>query len=66
VPHRLPEVSGERGEVGFPVGVTPSRYVLLQLAHTITGYSVKAMERKIECGDWQGGSFGSAPRTVAS
>lgn len=33
--------------------VVPSRYVLLNLATQITGYSVKAMERKIERGDWQ-------------
>jgi hypothetical protein len=35
--------------------VVPSRYVLLNLATLITGYSVKAMERKIERGDWQEG-----------
>lgn len=32
--------------------VVPSRYVLLELAKAITGYTVKAMERKIERGDW--------------
>lgn len=32
--------------------VAPTRYVLLSLAQLITGYSVKAMERKIERGDW--------------
>lgn len=32
--------------------VSPARYVLLPLANAITGYSVKAMERKIERGDW--------------
>jgi len=32
--------------------VYPSRYVLLPLATQITGYTVKAMERKIERGDW--------------
>jgi hypothetical protein len=32
--------------------VVPSRYVLLPLANIVTGYSVKAMERKIERGDW--------------
>lgn len=32
--------------------IVPSRYVLLPLANIITGYSVKAMERKIERGDW--------------
>lgn len=35
-----------------PIVVKPARYVLLPLAHAITGYSVKAMERKIERGDW--------------
>jgi hypothetical protein len=32
--------------------VAPARYVLLCLAERITGYTVKAMERKIERGDW--------------
>jgi hypothetical protein len=32
--------------------VAPARYVLLGLAERITGYTVKAMERKIERGDW--------------
>jgi hypothetical protein len=35
-----------------PFVLTPARYVLLPLANLITGYSVKAMERKIERGDW--------------
>jgi hypothetical protein len=35
------------------VVVAPVRYVLLPLAETVTGYTVKAMERKIERGDWQ-------------
>jgi hypothetical protein len=35
-----------------PVVVTPARYVLLPLATALTGYSVKAIERKIERGDW--------------
>jgi hypothetical protein len=30
-----------------------SRYVLLPLAYLVTGYTVKAMQRKIERGDWQ-------------
>lgn len=34
------------------VSVTPARYVLLPLANLLTGYTVKAMERKIERGDW--------------
>jgi hypothetical protein len=32
--------------------VVPARCVLLPLANLITGYTVKAMERKIERGDW--------------
>ena len=35
-----------------PVVVGSARYVLLPLANTITGYTVKAMARKIERGDW--------------
>jgi hypothetical protein len=38
-----------------PVVVNTARYVLLPLANLLTGYSVKAMERKIERGDWQEG-----------
>ena len=37
------------------VAVVPARYVLLPLANLVTGYSVKAMERKIERGDWEEG-----------
>ena len=39
-------------ETQIPIAVTPARYVLLPLANTVTGYTVKAMERKIERGDW--------------
>lgn len=35
-----------------PQLIAPARYVLLPLASAITGYTVKAMERKIERGDW--------------
>jgi hypothetical protein len=38
-----------------PIVVSTSRYVLLPLANLLTGYSIKAMERKIERGDWQEG-----------
>lgn len=38
-----------------PLVVAPARYVLLPLANAITGYTVKAMERKIERGDWAEG-----------
>ena len=37
-----------------PVPAT-TRYVLLPLANLLTGYTVKAMQRKIERGDWQEG-----------
>ena len=35
--------------------VASARYVLLPLAHLLTGYSVKAIQRKIERGDWPEG-----------
>ena len=35
--------------------IAPSRYVLLNLAESIIGYTIKAMERKIERGDWPEG-----------
>ena len=35
----------------------PSRYVLMPLATLVTGYTVKAMQRKIERGDWQEGKL---------
>jgi hypothetical protein len=38
-----------------PTVIGTARYVLLPLANLLTGYSVKAMERKIERGDWQEG-----------
>ena len=44
-------------QVEQPVFVTPARYVLLPVANAITGYSVKAMERKIERGDWPEGKL---------
>ena len=37
---------------GPPKLVTTARYVLLPLATTMTGYTVKAMQRKIERGEW--------------
>jgi CheY-like chemotaxis protein len=40
----------------------PARYVLLPVASAMTGYTVKAMERKIERGDWlEGREFKRAP-----
>lgn len=35
-----------------PVALMSARYVLLTLATQLTGYTVKAMQRKIERGDW--------------
>jgi len=43
------------GSPETPIVVATARYVLLPLANLLTGYSVKAMERKIERGDWQEG-----------
>jgi hypothetical protein len=37
---------------GSDVFAITSRYVLLNVAAQMTGYTVKAMERKIERGDW--------------
>ena len=37
------------------VVIASARYVLLPLAHLLTGYSVKAIQRKIERGDWPEG-----------
>ena len=44
----------KRCDVDRPM-IAPARYVLLPLASAITGYTVKAMERKIERGDWPEG-----------
>ena len=59
VTSNVPAAAARRiGEVGLaeaPVIVVPARYVLLQLATALTGYSVKAMQRKIERGDWAEG-----------
>lgn len=35
-----------------PVPIATARYVLPALAQLLTGYTVKAIERKIERGDW--------------
>lgn len=37
------------------ISITPVRYVLLPPANLVTGYTVKAMQRKIARGDWQEG-----------
>ena len=36
----------------LPPQVAPAAYVLIPLAAAITGYSAKAIEGKIERGDW--------------
>jgi hypothetical protein len=44
------------------INVTPPRYVLLSLANVLTGYTVKAIQRKIERGDWpEGKAWRRAP-----
>lgn len=44
------------------VQVAPARFVLLELAHACTGYTVKAMEKKIERGEWaEGREYRKAP-----
>jgi hypothetical protein len=50
--------AGESGKIstsrdsGSPVQLTPCRFVTIELASVVTGYSRKAIERKIERGDW--------------
>jgi hypothetical protein len=49
------ELSGEKQGIiaaRFQSPLVPARYVLLALAASVTGYTVKAMQRKIERGDW--------------
>lgn len=36
--------------------VATARYVVLKLASAVTGYTVKAIQRKIECGSWAQGA----------
>lgn len=50
-----PPVRREPGSSHEAPVLSPARYVLLPLAQMLTGYSVKAMQRKIERGDWQEG-----------
>lgn len=50
-PENPSSASAAKSAASTPL-VAPARYVLLPLAATITGYTVKAMERKIERGDW--------------
>jgi hypothetical protein len=56
-PH-VPATASRTGEITdaeATVAVLPARYVLLPLATALTGYTVKAMQRKIERGDWSEG-----------
>jgi len=49
------------------MGVTlhPARYVLIELAEAVTGYTVKAIENKIARGEWrQGREPSTAPRQI--
>ncbi len=42
--------------------LTPARYVLISVASIVTGYSVKAIEKKIEEGVWlEGKEWRRAP-----
>ncbi|MFC4309083.1 excisionase [Steroidobacter flavus] len=50
-----PERPASFGTSDASIFIAPARYVLLPLAEALTGYTVKAMERKIERGDWQEG-----------
>ena len=52
-----PVAEALNAETEQPFVVAPARYVLLPVANAITGYSVKAMERKIERGDWPEGKL---------
>ena len=47
-------IDESRSATRFELGGS-ARYVLLPLAHLLTGYSVKAIQRKIERGDWPEG-----------
>jgi hypothetical protein len=52
----VPLAARRIGEIGLASFVVlPARYVLLHVATALTGYSVKAMQRKIERGDWAEG-----------
>jgi hypothetical protein len=51
-PPTTPPRTGEITDAMASVSVLPARYVLMHLATTLTGYTVKAMQRKIERGDW--------------
>lgn len=66
-PSRLPSRVGRKPQVPPDLSrwaVTPARadYVTIPIAAAITGYSVKAIRRKIEAGVWlEGREFRRAP-----
>jgi hypothetical protein len=51
----LPRARSSAAASQHPVVLASARYVLLPLAQLLTGYTVKAIQRKIERGDWQEG-----------
>lgn len=53
--------SADRSDELLPP-VAPAHYVKPELAAALTGYTVKAMQRKIERGDWiEGAEWVKAP-----
>lgn len=48
----LVDVLKDIQEEAIAITVCPSRYVTIALAAAMTGYSVKAIQRKIEGGTW--------------
>lgn len=55
-------VPSEIGKSDAAPRVVPCRFVRLHLAEHCTGYTVKAMERKIERGEWaEGREYRRAP-----
>lgn len=48
-------VSQRAADPPVHISLAPARFVLLPLAASITGYSVKALQRKIEEGLWLDG-----------
>ena len=51
----LPRARSSAAASQHPVVLASARYVLLPVAQLLTGYTVKAIQRKIERGDWQEG-----------
>lgn len=56
------EAINERIPTLAAVGLNPRRYVHLHVASVVTGYTVRAMELKIEAGVWrEGHEYRKAP-----